>query len=93
MPVINCAQCVTRIASNLGVHEQTKRMALSILKDYEKTGDVAGKSPTGLAATALYLSCIKLGEFFTQRQVAKAANITEVTIRNRSAAIKKTWGY
>ena len=92
MPVVNCTQYVARIANNLGVDEKTKRMALNILKDYEQTGDVAGKSPTGLAATALYLACIKMGEYFTQKQVAKAANITEVTIRNRSAAIKKTWG-
>ncbi len=92
MPVVNCAQCVARIASKLGVHEKTKRMALNILKDYEQTGDVAGKSPTGLAATALYLACVKMGEYISQKKVAKAANITEVTIRNRSAAIKKTWG-
>lgn len=92
IPVVNCAQCVARIASNLGVHEKTKRMALTILKDYEQTGDVSGKSPTGLAATALYLACVKMGEYISQKEVAKAANITEVTIRNRSAAIKKTWG-
>ena len=91
MPVVNCAQCVARIASKLGVHEKTKRKALNILKDYEDTGDVAGKSPTGLAATALYLACVQMGEYFTQKEVAEAANITEVTIRNRSAAIKKTW--
>jgi len=92
IPVVNCAQCVARIASKIGIHEKTKRMALTILKDYEQTGDVAGKSPTGLAATALYLACVKTGEYISQKEVAKAANITEVTIRNRSAAIKKTWG-
>jgi len=37
----------------------------------------------GLAASALYLSCVKNGEYKTQRDVAEAANITEVTIRNR----------
>jgi transcription initiation factor TFIIB len=65
-------------------------LAVKILKDYEISGEVAGKSPTGLAATALYLACVKTGESFSQRVIAKAANITEVTIRNRGAAIRKT---
>ena len=90
MPVVNSAQCIARIASKLGVQEKTKRVALTILNDYERSGEMAGKSPTGLAATALYLACVKMGEYFTQREVAEAANITEVTIRNRGASIKKT---
>jgi len=36
-----------------------------------------------LAATALYISCVKMGVRRTQRDLAEAANITEVTIRNR----------
>ena len=36
-----------------------------------------------MAATALYISCVKNGENHTQRDFAEAANITEVTIRNR----------
>ena len=67
-------------------------MAVKILKDYERSGEVAGKSPTGLAATALYLACVQLGEGYSQRDIAKSANITEVTIRNRGAAIKNTLG-
>ncbi len=89
IPVVNSTHCVARIASKLGVNEKTKRLAFTILQDYEKSGEMAGKSPTGLAATALYLACVKMGENFTQKKVSAAANITEVTIRNRSAAIKK----
>jgi len=37
----------------------------------------------GLAAAALYLSCIKNGKDKTQHDIAEAANVTEVTIRNR----------
>jgi len=36
-----------------------------------------------LAATALYISCVQLGVRHTQRDFAEAANVTEVTIRNR----------
>jgi transcription initiation factor TFIIB len=37
----------------------------------------------GLAATLLYMSCLKNGENKTQRDIADAAGVTEVTIRNR----------
>ena len=37
----------------------------------------------GLAAAALYVSCTLEGEDKTQRDVAEAAGVTEVTIRNR----------
>lgn len=43
----------------------------------------AGKDPMGLAATVVYASSIKTGESITQIDMAKAAGVTEVTIRNR----------
>jgi transcription initiation factor TFIIB len=42
----------------------------------------AGKNPMGLAATVLYISRMKTGEHKSQRDIAKAAGITEVTLRN-----------
>ena len=41
----------------------------------------------GLAA-ALYVACVTNGENKTQRDVAEAAGITEVTIRNRYKGLK-----
>jgi transcription initiation factor TFIIB len=37
----------------------------------------------GLAATVVYISCIKTGENITQRDIAQAAGITDVTLRIR----------
>ena len=42
----------------------------------------------GLAASALYLSCVKNGVSVTQRDIAEAAGVTEVTIRNRYKGLK-----
>ncbi len=43
----------------------------------------------GLAAAALYFSCVINGLSITQRDLAEAANITEVTIRNRYKGLKE----
>ena len=50
----------------------------------------AGKDPMGIAATVLYLSCLKTGEDTTQIQMAHAAGVTEITIRNRLKDLKLT---
>jgi transcription initiation factor TFIIB len=89
MPTVDPVKCVSRIANKLGISEITKRNAVSILKEYEKSGNASGKSPMAVAATAIYLAAIEGREQCTQREVARAANITEVTIRNRTAAIRK----
>ncbi len=45
----------------------------------------------GLAASALYLACIQTGTSVTQRDIAEAAGVTEVTIRNRYKGIKEMY--
>ena len=87
--VVDPANCVARIASLISIKETTKRYAMKIL-DYARTKDgVAGKDPMGLAAASLYLACVKNGEETTQRIIAEAAGVTEVTIRNRFKGLKE----
>ena len=88
MPVVNSIQCISRIASKIGISEKTRRSASLILKEAQENHESAGKDPMGLAAAALYLSCVKNGENLTQRDIAEAANVTEVTIRNRYKSLK-----
>lgn len=47
----------------------------------------AEKNPVGLAAR-LYILCIKTNENISQRIIADAARITELTLRNRLRDIK-----
>jgi len=89
MPVVDPIQCIARISSNLKVTEKTKRYAAKILKEAQKRQESSGKDPMGLAAAALYFSCVKNGVSITQRDLAEAANVTEVTIRNRFKALKE----
>jgi transcription initiation factor TFIIB len=90
MPVVDPIKCVARIASKAGLSEKTKRRALQILKDAAEIEISAGKDPMGLAAAALYLSCVMNGENKTQKDVAQAAGVTEVTIRNRYKGLKES---
>jgi transcription initiation factor TFIIB len=41
-----------------------------------------------LAATILYLSCLRNDEAVSQKYIAEAAGVTEVTIRNRIKDLK-----
>ncbi|MGI0092049.1 MAG: transcription initiation factor IIB [Nitrososphaerales archaeon] len=88
MPVVDPAKCVSRIASKAGLQEKTKRRALEILKRAGETRTSAGKDPMGLAAAALYVACVMENDNKTQKDVAEAASVTEVTIRNRYKGLK-----
>ncbi len=89
MPVVDSVQNVARIASKIGLSEKTKRYAIEILRKAEENKTSSGKNPIGLAAAALYLSFDKNGENKSQQDLGKAANITEVTIRNRCNGLKE----
>lgn len=88
MPVVDPIKCVSRIASKADLSEKTKREAARILRNAEENKISAGKDPMGLAAAALYVACVSNGENKTQRDVAEAAGVTEVTIRNRYKGLK-----
>jgi len=74
---------VNRFADQLELSERTKNRAMKILQKAIKMGLTSGKGPMGVAAAALYIASVLEGEKRTQREVAKVARITEVTVRNR----------
>ena len=89
MPVVDPVKAVSRIASIVELSEKSKRKAVDILNQAKKIGMVAGKDPMGMAAAALYLACIDCGEVKSQKQISIASGVTEVTIRNRCAGLRK----
>ena len=42
-----------------------------------------------LAATVLYMSCIKIGENIRQKEICPRAGVTGVTLRNRFKDLKQ----
>ncbi len=89
MPVVDPVKGISRIASKADLTEKTKRYAVTILDKAKKMGMVAGKDPMGMAAAALYLACISNDEAKSQKDISMASGVTEVTIRNRCAGLRK----
>jgi transcription initiation factor TFIIB len=89
MPVADPARCISGIASRARMTEKTQRRAREILRMAQAARISAGKDPMGLAASALYVACTLEGEQKTQKDVAAAARVTEVTIRNRYKTLRQ----
>jgi transcription initiation factor TFIIB len=85
------SEFITKISSEVGISEKTRRGALDLLSKIEEKELDAGKNPVGLAAAALHLSCLINGELKSQGDIARASGITAVTIRNRITSIKKSF--
>jgi transcription initiation factor TFIIB len=81
-------KCIAKVANKVKLSEKTKRKAAEIMSNVMKEEISAGKDPMGMAASVLYLSCIKSGEAVSQMSIARAAGVTEVTVRNRSKDLK-----
>jgi len=92
MPVPKAKLRVPRIASKLDVGEKTQRRAVEILREAKRLKVTSGKSPMGLAAAALYIACLENGETRTQKMIAAASGVTEVTIRNLYTELKEVLG-
>jgi len=90
MPKPDAQLRVPKIAAKIGIGENTQRKAVDILKRAEKMKTTAGKDPMGLAAAALYIACVLTDEKRTQKMIADAAGVTEVTIRNRYKGLKES---
>jgi transcription initiation factor TFIIB len=88
VPSIDPVKCIAKVANKAKLDEKTKRQALSIMEKVTENEISAGKDPMGLAATVLYISCIKTGENITQKEISNVAGVTEVTLRNRFKDIK-----
>jgi transcription initiation factor TFIIB len=88
VPNIDPVKCVARVANNAKLAEKTKRQAIDIMEKVKQNEVSAGKDPMGLAASVIYMSCIKTGESISQKEISCVAGITEVTLRNRYKELK-----
>lgn len=76
-------QHLPQLSSTLDVTEEAHRRAEEILEVAQRNGVHSGKSPVGVAASALYAATYLTNEKLTQETVSSAADISKVTIRTR----------
>jgi transcription initiation factor TFIIB len=89
MPISDPLTYVSKIAEKNGVSGKTQGAAIAILRIARQKRFSVGKDPMGMAAAALYIACIQNNEKITQKDIAEAAGVTEVTVRNRYKALQK----
>ena len=89
IPTVDPIKCIARIANQINLSQKIKQKAIKIMNAATKSSVSAGKSPMGLAASILYLSCLINGcNNISQTVFAQTAGVTEVTIRNISKDLK-----
>ena len=88
VPVSDPMKCISKVANRANLSERTKHQAVYIMNEVAEKRISARKGPMGLAATVLYASCLKTGEIITNTEIAKSAEVTEVTLRNRFKDLK-----
>ena len=74
---------IPRFISELNLSNKIAKKARLIVNAAERRGLTSGRGPTGVAAAAIYVSSIYFNERRTQRDIARVAQVTEVTVRNR----------
>jgi transcription initiation factor TFIIB len=89
MPIADALTYVSKIAERTGISGKTQGIAIRILREARDKRAAAGKDPMGLAAAALYIACLQNNEKKTQKDIAEAAGVTEVTVRNRYKTLKR----
>ena len=90
MPIDDPTDYVTKIAEKARVSSDVEGLAIKIIRKAKNKHATMGKDPSGMAAAALYIASKRRKEKMTQKHLAKAAGITEVTVRNRKRALMKS---
>jgi transcription initiation factor TFIIB len=73
VPNMDATKCIAKLANKTNLREKTKRQALNVMKRVTENDISAGNDPIGVAATVLYISCIKTGENKSQKEISNAA--------------------
>jgi transcription initiation factor TFIIB len=82
-PVTDPQIYIERFCSELGMNSIAKTKAIELVREADRLELTHGKSPSGIAAAAIYIAGQLTLQIRTQREIADVSNITEVTIRNR----------
>lgn len=74
---------VPRLASACGASSAVERRALELASVAEEAGLANGRKPSGVAAGCLYVAGLESERRITQTELAEAASVSDVTVRER----------
>jgi transcription initiation factor TFIIB len=83
---------ISRVAENTNISGEIQGISIRLLHQARHQRITLGKDPLGLVAALLYIACQLKNDPTTQKDIAEAAGITEVTLRNRKKDIVKKLG-
>ena len=83
VPQVDPQGYISKIVNKLALTGETERLAMMILSQASELKLTSGRGPSGIAAACIYISSQLTDERRTQGEIAKEAQVTEVTIRNR----------
>ena len=83
---------VSRFCAKLNLEKPVEEQARKIIKEALEKDITSGRGPTGIAASAIYIAAILCDDRKTQKDVAEATGVTEVTLRVRYKEIARELG-
>jgi transcription initiation factor TFIIB len=83
VPRLKPSDYIGKIVNKLELSGETEHLASKVLENASKIRLTVGRSPQGIAAACIYISTNFTSDQKTQSEIAKEAQVTEVTIRNR----------
>lgn len=98
MPVFDPIVYVSKISEIIGISGKTQGDTIRILKEAKEKRIFSSRGPKGRAAAALYIACLQNKEEVlkgwvrrpvTQQDLANAAEISDVTLRNLYKELKQ----
>lgn len=89
VPPVRPNQHITKLSNQVGLDGLTEGIAHKILLAAKKQKLTSGRGAKSMAAAASYIASKVTGNDRTQREFAEAADLTEVTIRNRYREMMK----
>lgn len=89
VPNTDPVSLVPKYIASLNLSLDMIDLVMKIIKVYKLKLPTSGKDPKGIVAGALYLACKLNNKELTQKQIADAIGVTEVTLRSRYKEFEK----
>jgi transcription initiation factor TFIIB len=93
VPVTDARKYVWRIASKTHMSDEAVNLSTQIIDraKQHKIGrrTIIGKDSMSVAAAALYVACLLLGEKATQKEMADAAGLSKLSVTNAFGAVRE----